>query len=66
MKDLYPIIGKKKFDIKNVIILGGSSIGQKTARNLCQDSFNIKLIEESREKAENLAEELEKRLSNSW
>lgn len=58
MKDLYPIIGKKQFNIKNVIILGGSSIGEKTARNLCKDNFKVKLIEKNREKAETLAEDL--------
>ena len=58
MKDLYPIIGKKQFNIKNVMILGGSSIGEKTARNLCKDNFRVKLIEKDREKAELLAEQL--------
>lgn len=58
MSDLYPIIGKKQFNIKNVMILGGSSIGQKTARNLCKDNFNVKLIEKNREKAEAIAEGL--------
>lgn len=58
MKDLYPLLGKKQFNIKNVMILGGSSIGEKTARNLCQDSFKVKLIEKNREKAEDLAESL--------
>jgi trk system potassium uptake protein TrkA len=60
VKDLYPIIGKRKFDIKNVIILGGSSIGEKTARNLCKEGFKIKLIEKDKEKAKNLAEALDK------
>jgi len=58
MQDLYPIIGKKQFNIKNVMILGGSSIGQKTARNLCKNNFKVKLIEQNREKAELLAEQL--------
>ncbi|QNM84272.1 Trk system potassium transporter TrkA [Polaribacter pectinis] len=58
MKGLYPIIGKKQFEIKNVIILGGSSVGEKTARKLCKENFNVKLIEKNREKAELLAEEL--------
>jgi trk system potassium uptake protein len=58
MKDLYPIIGRKQFNIKNVMILGGSSIGEKTARNLCQDNFQVKLIEKNKEKAEDLAESL--------
>jgi len=58
MQDLYSIIGKKQFSIKNVMILGGSSIGQKTARNLCQNNFNVKLIEKNRDKATILAEQL--------
>ena len=58
MKDLYPIIGKTQLNIKNVMILGGSSIGEKTARNLCASNFNVKLIEKNREKAELLAEQL--------
>lgn len=62
MKDLYPIIGKEQFHIKNVMILGGGSIGQKTARNLCKENFKVKLIEKNREKAERLAEELENTL----
>jgi trk system potassium uptake protein TrkA len=62
MQDLYPIIGKEQFNIKNVMILGGSSIGEKTARNLCKENFRVKLIEKKREKAEMLAEELENTL----
>ena len=58
INDLYPIIGKEQIDIKNVMILGGSSIGSKTARNLCKDNFKVKLIEKKREKALTLAEEL--------
>ncbi|MEN8746404.1 MAG: Trk system potassium transporter TrkA [Polaribacter sp.] len=58
IKKLYPIIGKKHLNIKNVMILGGSSIGEKTARNLCEDNFKVTLIEENREKAAALAEEL--------
>ena len=55
---LYPIVGKEQINIKNVMILGGSSIGIKTARNLCKDNFKVKLIEQNREKAETLAEQL--------
>ncbi|WP_405606793.1 Trk system potassium transporter TrkA [Polaribacter sp. Asnod1-A03] len=58
LKDLYPIIGKPRINIKNVMILGGSSIGEKTARNLCRSNFKVKLIEKNKEKAEVLAEEL--------
>ncbi|WP_298780590.1 Trk system potassium transporter TrkA [uncultured Polaribacter sp.] len=58
IEKLYPIIGKDHVTIKNVMILGGSSVGEKTARNLCKDNFKVKLIEKNREKAENLAEDL--------
>ena len=60
--DLYPIVGEKQINIKNVMILGGSSIGFKTARNLCKENFKVKLVEKNKEKALNLAEELENAL----
>jgi trk system potassium uptake protein len=40
------------------MILGGSKIGKKTARDLCRNNFNVKLIESNREKAFDLADEL--------
>ena len=55
---LYPIIGQENLSINNVMILGGSGIGQKTARKLCKDNFKVKLIEKEKEKAIRLAEEL--------
>ena len=55
---LYPIVGKEHLNIKNVMILGGSSIGSKTARNLCNENFKVTLIEKEREKSLLLAEEL--------
>lgn len=58
IESLYPIIGKEHIDIKNVMILGGSSIGKKTARKLCSENFRVKLFENNREKALTLAEEL--------
>ncbi len=42
--------GKEKFVIKNVMILGGSRIAMKTALRL-GDSFNIKIIEQNKERA---------------
>ncbi len=44
--------------IKNVMILGGSKIGEKTARMLCDKKLNIKLIERHKTRAIELAEEL--------
>ncbi len=56
--ELYKLTGKVKHTIKNVMILGGSKIGKKTARDLCAGNFNVKLIESDREKAFDLADEL--------
>lgn len=55
---LYPIIGKNHIDITNVMILGGSRVGRKTARKLCKDNFKVKLIEKDKDKALQLAEDL--------
>lgn len=60
--ELYRLSGKVKESIKDVMILGGSSIGQKTAKNLCDHKFNVKLIEKNKSKAFDLAEELPRAL----
>ncbi|MFC4096357.1 Trk system potassium transporter TrkA [Euzebyella saccharophila] len=56
--ELYKLTGKKKEEIKNVMILGGSKVGFKSARDLCQNRFNVKLIEKDKEKAFDLADDL--------
>ena len=56
--ELYKLTGKKKAEIKNVMILGGSKVGYKTARDLCASKFNVKLIEKNKEKAFDLADDL--------
>lgn len=58
VEKLYPIVGEEHLNIKNVMILGGSSIGSKTARNLCKEDFKVKLIEKQKDKSLVLAEEL--------
>lgn len=58
IKKLNQIIGQEQLQIKNVMILGGSSIGFKTARNLCKDNFKVKLIEKKKGKAEDIADKL--------
>ncbi|HSP11762.1 MAG TPA: Trk system potassium transporter TrkA [Salegentibacter sp.] len=62
VENLYKLTGKVKQDIKNVMILGGSKIGKKTARDLCSHNFNVKLIEQNKTKAYDLADELPKAL----
>jgi len=59
LEDIYTLIGNPYLEIKKVMILGGSSIGAKTARNLCKEKFRVKLIEKNREKAFTLAEDLD-------
>lgn len=56
--ELCKLTGKKKEEIKNVMILGGSKVGFKTARDLCAKKFNVKLIEKNKEKAFEIADEL--------
>lgn len=56
--ELYRLSGKVKESIRDVMILGGSSIGQKTTKNLCDHKFNVKLIEKNKNKAFDLADEL--------
>lgn len=53
--------GKLQFDIRNVMILGGSQIGKKVAIEL-EYKYNIKLIEIDKDKAARLADQLEQSL----
>lgn len=57
-EEICKLTGKVKTDIKNVMILGGGKIGSKTARDLTDNKFNIKLFEMDRDKAFELADEL--------
>ncbi|MEP0131388.1 MAG: Trk system potassium transporter TrkA [Eudoraea sp.] len=56
--DLYKLTGKKKEEIKNVMILGGSKVGFNAARDLCAKKFNVKLIEKNKEKAFDISDSL--------
>lgn len=51
---LMQMTGKKKFDVRNIMILGGSRIGMLTAKDL-GTQHNIKLIEQDREKSYRLS-----------
>lgn len=53
--------GKTQYEVKNVMILGGSRIGKKVAKEL-EYQYNIKLIEINREKSSRLANYLENTL----
>ncbi|MEO0570823.1 MAG: Trk system potassium transporter TrkA [Bacteroidota bacterium] len=56
--DLYKLTGMQKREIKNVMILGGSKVGFKTARDLCSKKFNVKLIEKDKDKAFDIADSI--------
>ncbi len=56
VEELYKLTGKKKEAIKNVMILGGSKVGFKAARELCSKKFNVKLIEKQKDKAFEIAD----------
>jgi len=55
---IYKLSGKVREDIKNVMILGGSNIGKKTAKDLCKRSFRVKLIESDKDKAFEIADDI--------
>ncbi len=57
-EELFELSGKVRMDIRNVMILGGSNIGLKTAKDLCKSKFNVKLIESNREVAIEMADQL--------
>lgn len=58
VEELYKLTGMQKKEIKNVMILGGSKVGFKTARDLCTKKFNVKLIEKDKDKAFDIADDL--------
>ena len=62
VEQMYKLTGKVKQSIKNVMILGGSKIGYKTARDLCSHSFRVKLVEKNKDKAIDLADKLPRAL----
>lgn len=61
-KELFELSGKVKIDINNIMILGGSKIGLKTAKDLSESKFKVKLVESNKDRAFELADELPKAL----
>lgn len=57
-EQIFRLSGKSRQEIKNVMILGGSKIGYKTAKDLCKSHFNVKLIESSKDKAFEIADDI--------
>lgn len=57
-EEIYSILGKKQEFYKNVIVLGGGSIGKKSVKLLKKSKHNVKLVEQDRNKAFDLADEM--------
>lgn len=50
--------GKEHREINNVMILGGSQIGYKSAKELAEIGYHVKLIESNRERAYTIADDI--------
>jgi len=61
IEKLMKLAGKKHFKVENIMIMGGSRIGIKTALQ-CEKKCHVKLLERNREKCEKLSEKLENTL----
>ena len=61
VKDLTKFSGKEEFEIRNIMVLGGSRIGIKIARDLGSHHY-VKLIEVNREKSYRISNSLKNTL----
>lgn len=57
ISELLKLGGKRKIDIKNVMIIGGGRIGRKTARAL-EKQVNVKMIEIDNERIDSLVDSI--------
>ena len=57
IQNVFALCGKEQFEIKNIVIVGASRIGIKTA-SLLEKHYNVKIIEKDREKCIQLADKL--------
>ena len=57
-EELCNLTGRQKTQIKNIMILGGGQIGSTSAEELANSGFNIKIVEKSKERAIDLADQL--------
>lgn len=57
-QNVFKLTGKKLFEVKNIMFLGGSRIAQKTIEKL-GDQYRIKVIESDLERCEKIADKFE-------
>ena len=55
---VFELAGKEIFAVRNIMILGGSRIAQKTVERL-GDSYNIKIIENEKDRSQKVADRFE-------
>lgn len=58
VEELCKLTGRSKEVIKNVMILGGGKIGSSTAKHLAEKKFNVILVEQNKNRAFDLADQL--------
>ena len=58
MNKVFELTGKEIFPVRNIMILGGSRIAQKTVERL-GDHYNIKIIESDKIRSQKIADRLE-------
>jgi trk system potassium uptake protein TrkA len=58
MNKVFELTGKEIFPVRNIMILGGSRIAQKTVERL-GDHYNIKIIESDKIRSQQIADKLE-------
>jgi len=58
-QQVFELTGKKPFEVKNIMFLGGSRIAQKAIEKL-GEQYRIKVIESDREKCEKIADHFSK------
>ena len=58
-EELLKLSGQNNGVIKNVMILGGGRVGKKVAEDLSSNNINVKLVEINKDRAEELAEDLD-------
>lgn len=61
VQNVFALCGKEQFEIRNIVIVGASRIGIKTA-SLLEKHYNVKIIEKDREKCIQLADKLKSTL----
>lgn len=59
--NVFTLCGKEQFEIKNILIIGASRVGIKTA-SLLEKNYNVKIIEKDREKCIQLTDKLKSTL----